>query len=645
MTNALSVTVASACLFLRLEGPLQSWGGRTIGRFRRTESVPTKSGVIGLLGSALGLSRRQLNTRLEELNGLAMAVRVDRAGTLLDDYQTVGAKIGVLAADGTPKKTAGTREYEPIISPREYLLEASFLIILQGPAALIDELAAALQDPVWPLFLGRKRCVPGTPLFAGHASSLTLAEAVRRDGPEDQSLLEPDDAENVRVITELLDVESFGHLAGLDGESLAGEFERARSYVTDQTMHLDPPVHGGRIVLDFEITRPQSTCERPDLSDELFGEPGPQNILRRGSDPAAKKQARVKAQGRCIFCRCEPPDRRQLHAHHLTYERRGREVVSDNEDTTDGDDFVMLCEECHDSVSMLEYQAGFGLHRIDPRRPEWRSRILEAREERRRYANPAHPSVRISSQTDIPTGTESACRIETIIPLKAGSSFAEDSPGNRWLGNRNHVHQRLSMAFPKPGATMAAAGYGVRRDEGGFLFRIEEDRPVAQIVVQSHILPDWGRAFADAGWLVEGSLPTPRSLFWTDFAAETRWRFRLEANPTVKRKVPGRKNGRRDACVTEEQQLAWLFRKAETGGFLLAGNENEDRSEMTSVRIIAAGQLDSFRRKDRMTLSHNGVRFEGVLEVTDPELFIRTLESGIGSAKAFGFGLLSVARV
>ena len=52
--------------------------------------------------------------------------------------------------------------------------------------------------------------------------------------------------------------------------------------------------------------------------------------------------------------------------------------------------------------------------------------------------------------------------------------------------------------------------------------------------------------------------------------------------------------------------------------------------------------MNSVRNKDRMTLSHAGVRFDGVLEVTDPVSFAATLDSGIGSGKAFGFGLLSV---
>jgi len=107
--------------------------------------VPSKSGVVGLLGAALGLSRTQLNQRLHQLNELAMAVRVDRAGSLLEDYHTAGARIGGLAADGKVKRTAATGEFEAVISPRQYLVDASFLVVLQGRPELIQELAVALQ--------------------------------------------------------------------------------------------------------------------------------------------------------------------------------------------------------------------------------------------------------------------------------------------------------------------------------------------------------------------------------------------------------------------------------------------------------------------------------------------------------------------
>src|SRR5690242_11783389 len=75
-------------LLLRLEAPMQSWGTRSRWDVRDSGPEPTKSGVVGLLGCALGLPRR--HARLEELDrGLRFAVRADRPGTLATDYHTV----------------------------------------------------------------------------------------------------------------------------------------------------------------------------------------------------------------------------------------------------------------------------------------------------------------------------------------------------------------------------------------------------------------------------------------------------------------------------------------------------------------------------------------------------------------------------
>jgi CRISPR system Cascade subunit CasD len=159
-------------VLLRLEGPMQSWG--TQGRFavRDTDTEPSKSGVLGIIGAALGMSR-DADERLSQLAQLCMATRVDREGHLMRDYHTVGAgrfrglaKYRVFGADDT------------VVTQRHYLADASFLVALGGDAGLIDEIAAALKSPVWPLFLGRRCCPPSVPIFAGVVGG-TPEEAVR----------------------------------------------------------------------------------------------------------------------------------------------------------------------------------------------------------------------------------------------------------------------------------------------------------------------------------------------------------------------------------------------------------------------------------------------------------------------------------
>jgi CRISPR system Cascade subunit CasD len=175
-------------LFLRLEGPLQAWGLRARWGDRDTADAPTKSGVIGLIGCALGLPRDAAELR-QHSDALRFGLRVDRPGTILRDYHTTGGGRygnqihtggtrfhdepyagGVLSPEIVKgrikvKINQSTKEPETDVSERYYLADASFLAALQGPAELIARIADALQHPVWPYFLGRKACVPTLPVY------------------------------------------------------------------------------------------------------------------------------------------------------------------------------------------------------------------------------------------------------------------------------------------------------------------------------------------------------------------------------------------------------------------------------------------------------------------------------------------------
>lgn len=138
-------------LLLRVAGPMQSWG--TTSRFdqRDTGKEPSKSGVIGLLAAALGIDREEWTDDLQALAALSMGVRHDRPGVLKRDYQTAQ---GIISADRS-------KVHETAVTTRDYLADAVFLVGLEGPdRALLERAHTALQNPVWPLALGRKSYVP-----------------------------------------------------------------------------------------------------------------------------------------------------------------------------------------------------------------------------------------------------------------------------------------------------------------------------------------------------------------------------------------------------------------------------------------------------------------------------------------------------
>jgi CRISPR system Cascade subunit CasD len=93
-----------------------------------------------------------------------MGVRVDRKGVMASDYHT--AK-DVIRADGSGRQPS-------VVSTRYYLADADFLVGLEGDRSLLEQIDRALASPVWPLYLGRKSFVPGSPV--GLANGLRLDE-------------------------------------------------------------------------------------------------------------------------------------------------------------------------------------------------------------------------------------------------------------------------------------------------------------------------------------------------------------------------------------------------------------------------------------------------------------------------------------
>lgn len=143
-------------VLIRLEGPLQAWSAQGKLGIRDTEREPTKSGVLGLVGAALGMPRDD-DVALGKLASLRMGVRVDRAGTLLHDYHTAGGG----RFRGLAYTVHGTKDCVP--SHRYYLQDASFVAAFEGNDALIARIADALVSPRYPLYLGRRSCPPAMP--------------------------------------------------------------------------------------------------------------------------------------------------------------------------------------------------------------------------------------------------------------------------------------------------------------------------------------------------------------------------------------------------------------------------------------------------------------------------------------------------
>lgn len=341
-------------LFLRLEGPLQSWGDH-LSRFviRGTAGEPTKSGVIGLLCAALGVPRSEAaQSWLPKLSALRMGVRVDRPGVRWWDYHTVGAGVRMRKADGR-----GEGKLVTLLSRREYLCDASFLVALQGDGELVSQLYNAVLNPHWTLYLGRKCCPPSRPLAEPEPGCYpdllaALASVPWRPRTKDDTCPGTLDC-----------------LLEWNPSAEGDQIPEDAVICYDVPKTLAPPAHLPRIVVRSSL--------RPGPDGEVQKSPPPgETELERAPRPRAdytNSQYRIARAARlaadhslCVFCKA-PAETVQ----HITYRRAGGKELPE--------DLRSLCRLCHDAVTMLEYHLGMGLDRVNPEDPRWRPEILRRR--------------------------------------------------------------------------------------------------------------------------------------------------------------------------------------------------------------------------------------------------------------------------
>jgi len=217
----------------------------------------------------------------------------------------------------------------------------------------------------------------------------------------------------------------------------------------------------------------------------------------------------------------------------------------------------------------------------------------------------------------------------------------------RAITNVDTLHRLVLKAFSENVAGNAA------RAELGVLYRVDHTEVGAvTLTVQSDVEPKWTRleqgfVSSDAGSVASKNIDTA----WTALHAKQALLFRLRANPTKKidtKTGPDgrRRNGRRVPLNDVLDQIAWLRRKGLQHGFELVDVTTSDTQFARVLDFPQATVHGTRRRNDKVeTLTFGAVVFEGILEISDVDLFREGLKNGVGTGKAFGFGLLSIAAV
>jgi CRISPR system Cascade subunit CasE len=198
------------------------------------------------------------------------------------------------------------------------------------------------------------------------------------------------------------------------------------------------------------------------------------------------------------------------------------------------------------------------------------------------------------------------------------------------LSNAHKLHQRIMQAFPDrqpkhPVAQPDSTPTVGPRDDWNILFRQEPDSEV--ILVQSDLEPDWSKL--REGYLNNWLPPKPFEPDQEQFAAGRILQFRLRANPSKRDNQTKKTIG----LWHQADQEAWLQRQGDRCGFKLHG-----------IDVIPSPNVFGLKGDKSAPIRISTALYQGILEVTESELFLAAVHRGIGRGKSYGCGLLSVAR-
>ncbi|MEH0576837.1 type I-E CRISPR-associated protein Cas6/Cse3/CasE [Streptomyces sp. B21-108] len=240
-------------------------------------------------------------------------------------------------------------------------------------------------------------------------------------------------------------------------------------------------------------------------------------------------------------------------------------------------------------------------------------------------------------------------------------------PGaRRLLSSPQVLHAAVMSSFPGLLPTDAPVP-----DAPRVLWRLDHTAPAeVMLYIVSPDRPDLTHLVEQVGWPAAAADPatpgwqsSPYGPFLDKLSAGDRWAFRLTANPvhTIRRNPDEPR--KITAHLTPVHQMAWLIERQERSGFrilekaddkrLLPGGTTHqgkrehhgDRYELSvrdhNNRSFDKRRTDDGKKSRPVTLV--AVTFDGRLEVTDPEALRRTLTQGIGRAKAYGCGLITLA--
>ncbi|GAA1662329.1 type I-E CRISPR-associated protein Cas6/Cse3/CasE [Nonomuraea maheshkhaliensis] len=212
----------------------------------------------------------------------------------------------------------------------------------------------------------------------------------------------------------------------------------------------------------------------------------------------------------------------------------------------------------------------------------------------------------------------------------------------RLLSSPQMLHAGVLSSF----ADLPPAGEGTPR----VLWRIDRNsKAETYLYIVGPDKPDLTHLVEQAGWPETGRWQTyDYAPFLSRLAAGDRWAFRLTANPVHTARRTDDEPTKITAHVGLRHQLGWLLKRQDSAGFKVLEKPAErqlipgqDRYELI---VHDRRQLAFKKSGQRQPVTLVTVTYDGRLEITDPDALRRTLSLGLGKAKAYGCGLMTLAE-
>lgn len=207
----------------------------------------------------------------------------------------------------------------------------------------------------------------------------------------------------------------------------------------------------------------------------------------------------------------------------------------------------------------------------------------------------------------------------------------------RAMASPEVLHAIVARAT-EPAEASGRTGGAERQPDERTLWRLDRGRGLNRLFIVSPGRPSLEVLSAELTSKPEAVTTLDYAPLLRAVTAGSEWRFRLKANPTKSLSQGEGHRGRRVGLLKDADQLAWLTARAQQLGVEFPVN----RFGLPEV-VVRDSHLVDFRRGTATVTLATAV-FDGFLTVRDPELVKQALTTGVGRAKGYGYGLLTLAR-